>query len=73
MRFSISDLAVNIGARTVLSGVTTTFDSAELVAIIGPNGAGKTTFLRALAGLVASNGVLKIDDQDWRAMAAPAT
>jgi energy-coupling factor transport system ATP-binding protein len=43
---------VDLGGRTVLSGVELDVVEGEVVAVLGRNGAGKSTLLRALAGLV---------------------
>ena len=48
----LREVDVELGARSVLRGVTASVDSGELVVIVGPNGAGKSTLLRTLAGLV---------------------
>jgi len=48
----LTDVAVALGARDVVRGVSAQLDQGELVVIVGPNGAGKTTLLRAIAGLV---------------------
>jgi iron complex transport system ATP-binding protein len=45
-------LAIRLGGRPVLGGVTASFGRGELVAIVGPNGAGKSTLLSGLAGLI---------------------
>ncbi|MDO5286786.1 MAG: ABC transporter ATP-binding protein [Actinomycetia bacterium] len=42
--------------RDVLTQVSGTVHSGELVALVGPNGAGKSTLLRSLAGLQPSFG-----------------
>jgi molybdate transport system ATP-binding protein len=43
-------------------------DAGQVVALIGPNGAGKTTLLRAVAGLVAHDGTVTVDDRPWTAL-----
>ena len=52
MMLSATGLAVKLGTRMVLSGVSLDIRPAEVTAVIGPNGAGKSTLLRALAGLL---------------------
>ncbi len=59
------DLAVDAGARRLLSGVTLSIQDGDKIGLVGANGAGKTTLLRTLAGLrpvveghVASSGII---------------
>jgi iron complex transport system ATP-binding protein len=54
------DLSVKLAGRNVLRDVSLSLPSGHLVALVGPNGAGKTTLLRALAGLLPSDGVIRI-------------
>jgi iron complex transport system ATP-binding protein len=65
-------LAVELGGRRVIDGVSLRAESGQLVAVVGPNGAGKTTLLRALAGLVTSSGELRIAGEDPRSASAQA-
>ena len=44
-------VAIDRGARRVLSGATFAIPSGAFVAVLGPNGAGKTTLMRAVLGL----------------------
>jgi iron complex transport system ATP-binding protein len=65
-------LAVELGDRRVVDGVSVRAESGQIVAVVGPNGAGKTTLLRALAGLVTSSGELRIGGEDPRSASAQA-
>ena len=52
---------VRIGSVPIVSGANLTLRAGELTALVGPNGAGKTTLVRALAGLLPSEGAITID------------
>jgi branched-chain amino acid transport system ATP-binding protein len=58
---AIGDLHVHLGESHILQGIS--FDVAEggVTALLGRNGVGKTTTLRALLGLVGSNGTITFD------------
>jgi iron complex transport system ATP-binding protein len=61
MTFLTADnLNVALAGRTVLKNVSLSLSLGHLVALVGPNGAGKTTLLRALAGLIPSDGSIRI-------------
>jgi iron complex transport system ATP-binding protein len=65
-------LAVSLGGRRVVDGVSLRAEAHQVIAVVGPNGAGKTTLLRALAGLVAATGDLRVAGQDPRLGSAEA-
>jgi iron complex transport system ATP-binding protein len=48
----LTGVAVALGERVVVRGISGCVGEGELVVIVGPNGAGKTTLLRAIAGLI---------------------
>ena len=47
---SVRDLEIQIGARTLMSGVTFRVDKGDKVGLVGRNGAGKTTLTKIVAG-----------------------
>lgn len=46
-----TEIAVQMGRRTILSDIDVTVGRGEIVTLIGPNGSGKTTLVRTLLGL----------------------
>lgn len=50
-----------LGGRRVVADVSATLDGG-VIGLIGPNGAGKSTLVRAIAGLIPSEGTIVIDD-----------
>ena len=58
-------LAKRFGARQVVSDVSLSVSSGEVVGLLGPNGAGKTTSFYMIVGLVAADeGVIELDHRD---------
>lgn len=50
---TLEDIAVRIGAATLVDGVRVAVAPGEVVGLIGPNGAGKSTVLKVAAGVLA--------------------
>jgi ABC-type sulfate/molybdate transport systems ATPase subunit len=48
--------------------ITLTCGAKKMVALVGASGAGKSTTLRALAGLIPSQGFVRINGQDWSSL-----
>ncbi|MEV0297721.1 ABC transporter ATP-binding protein [Nocardia sp. NPDC050710] len=61
---TVTDLHAGYGGARVLHGLNFAVARGEVCAILGPNGAGKTTLLRALCGMVAARGVVRLDGAD---------
>lgn len=60
----VRDLHVSITGSHVLQGVSLEVPAGGVTALLGRNGVGKTTTLRALLGLAARTGHVRILDQD---------
>ena len=59
-------LGVEIAGRRIVDGVSLSAKRGQTVAVVGPNGAGKTSLLRAMAGLLPSEGELEVGGYDPR-------
>ncbi|MBI3699880.1 MAG: ABC transporter ATP-binding protein [Afipia sp.] len=65
---AIQNVSVALGGRTVIHHISSELEGGHLVALVGPNGVGKTTLLRAIAGLIPSNGDIRIDGDSLDAL-----
>lgn len=66
-------VALRLGERRVLDGVSVELRAGELLGLIGPNGAGKSTLIRAATGLVAlDGGAIQIDGRPVEAYSGRA-
>jgi branched-chain amino acid transport system ATP-binding protein len=60
-----SDLGLDIGGATIVSGVGLEVGEGELLGVIGPNGAGKTTLFNLVSGLMRpTSGRILLDGAD---------
>ncbi len=65
---AVERLAVSLGRRVVVRGVSAAFGAGQFVGILGPNGAGKSTLVRAMLGLLPYDGRVILDGADLVAL-----
>nr|WP_225612471.1 heme ABC transporter ATP-binding protein [Paracoccus sp. PAR01] len=63
------DIAVSIGRKRILNGVSLQAEAGQFTAIVGPNGSGKTTLMRALTGELPHRGAIRLGGRDLDAFA----
>ncbi|MGH2703551.1 MAG: ABC transporter ATP-binding protein [Actinomycetota bacterium] len=61
-RIELRRVCVTLERNRVLDDVTLFAPGGAWVCLIGPNGSGKTTLLKAIAGLVAHSGEIRVGD-----------
>jgi ABC-2 type transport system ATP-binding protein len=66
----VRGLTVSFGAVSAVVDVDLTVDEGAVVGLVGPNGCGKTTTLRAVVGLVESDGAAAVCGHSRGSMAA---
>jgi branched-chain amino acid transport system ATP-binding protein len=66
----VQGLSAGYGATDVLRNVGFIVEQGAIVALLGANGAGKTTILRALSGLLPSQGAVSFGGKDLRQCSA---
>ncbi len=63
----VSGLNISYFGKEVLKDVSFSFPTGKLIGILGPNGAGKSTLMKAMLGLIPSDGgTVKIEDQSLK-------
>src|SRR5262245_40701873 len=60
----LSSLRVSYGGIAAVKGISLAVDRGEIVTLIGANGAGKTSTLKAIVGLVAFKGAVRLFGED---------
>jgi len=61
---STTDLSISYGAVKAVRGSNLEVKEGEVVALLGPNGAGKSSTLRAIVGLIKSQGSVNFAGHD---------
>jgi branched-chain amino acid transport system ATP-binding protein len=64
MMLSVAGLKAFYGENQALHGVDFTLDDSQIITLLGANGAGKTTVLRALCGMVRTEGEIRFDGRN---------
>ena len=63
--FEVRNVCFSRRGRNVLSGVSFSVDTGDVLAVTGPNGAGKSTLLKILAGIwLPTSGAVMVDGVD---------
>jgi iron complex transport system ATP-binding protein len=68
MKLAMRNISAGYGLRTVISEISTSLNSGEVVCLLGPNGSGKTTFFKAILGFIPSRGDIHFDKQSARTL-----
>ncbi len=62
---SVQSISKTFRSRQVVSDISLTINSSEIVGLLGPNGAGKTTSFHMIVGLLpCDKGEIYLDDKD---------
>lgn len=56
---TVTDLKVRLNSQIIISDISFHLNKNETTAVIGPNGAGKTVLLKAILGLLPSEGKIE--------------
>lgn len=64
MKIELRNVSKSYGPVLALREVSLTLASGSRVALVGPNGSGKSTLIRALLGMVRTEGEVFINDRD---------
>jgi len=64
-KLEAKNLSKTIGKKDIVTNVSLSVKSGEVIGLLGPNGAGKTTTFYMICGIVEpSNGKVLLDDKD---------
>ena len=68
----VSGLKAWYGRTQALFDVSLTLEAGQCLALVGTNGAGKTTIIRAILGLIRTEGAVRIEGADVSRAPTPA-
>jgi branched-chain amino acid transport system ATP-binding protein len=68
--FSARGLCISYGVARAVENVDLAVPEKGVVALLGANGAGKSSILKAIAGLIPSDGEMRFAGEDLRPLAA---
>jgi len=72
MSLELDRVALTIGGRPLVKGVSLTLNPGEVVGLLGPNGAGKTTTFNLVTGLLRPDrGAVLLNDLDVASLPMP--
>jgi branched-chain amino acid transport system ATP-binding protein len=68
----VKDLNAYYGQTQALHGLSFAMEAGGITTLLGANGAGKTTTLRAICGMVATHGAIRLEGEPIRGKATEA-
>ena len=70
MSFDLTDIALAMGNKTLVSGINLRLNPGEVLAVLGPNGAGKSSLFKVMAGEYRHySGIMHLNQRaysDWQ-------
>ena len=66
MKLTVEGLSVRYGTTQAIDALDVAAHPGEVLAVIGPNGSGKSSLVKAVAGLVKHDGVIRFDGSPVR-------